>query len=229
MGYFVHTHDSNRECTIMESQSMQDIADGWSEDGDGIGAKEEQQLSSPPVQFLLDMEVSFIQHNDVCIQGSVISAPITGPFSMPALPQSSCYTLCLVDGSIEQVSLYILSIIAMNQDAPPSSQSSQLVLPSWIGDNKKVTLELDGTCKLGKLYMDDGKWSFVPHKEKYAVILLNFSLMYQSLLDQQLILPRWHSNFMPAAPVAHVSTSGLTYNCPESLIKDLSPNCSDRL
>eukprot|EP00957_Ditylum_brightwellii_P052871 4008734-Ditylum_brightwellii.AAC.1 len=49
----------------------------------------------------------------------------------------------------------------------------------------------------------------------------------KSLLDQQLLLPGWHSNFIPAAAAAHVSASGLTCDCPEFLIKALAPSFAD--
>eukprot|EP00957_Ditylum_brightwellii_P011088 840487-Ditylum_brightwellii.AAC.1 len=51
--------------------------------------------------------------------------------------------------------------------------------------------------------------------------------MYKSLLNQYLLLPGWHSNFILAAAAAHVSTFGHTCNCPDSLIKALAPVFAD--
>eukprot|EP00957_Ditylum_brightwellii_P184913 14083308-Ditylum_brightwellii.AAC.1 len=110
-----------------------------------------------------------------------------------------------------------MSTIAKNQENPPSSQTSQLVLPNWTGDDKKVTWELDGNRKLWWLRMQEGRWTFVPHKEKTSVALSNFALIYQSFLDQQIILPGWHSTFLLVVAAAHVSALGLACNCPESL------------
>eukprot|EP00957_Ditylum_brightwellii_P133112 10149439-Ditylum_brightwellii.AAC.1 len=121
-----------------------------------------------------------------------------------------------------------MASITCNEKDPPTLHLSQLVLPQWIGDSKKVTLELDGKRHLGRLILDNDTWKFKPSPSKSLISLLNFALTYKSLLEQQLLLPRWHSNFIPAAAAAHVSASGLTCDCPESLIKALSPLFADR-
>eukprot|EP00957_Ditylum_brightwellii_P202716 15331488-Ditylum_brightwellii.AAC.1 len=61
---------------------------------------------------------------------------------------------------------------------------------------------------MGCLTLVDGSWKFIPYKEKQVIDLPNFALTYQSLLDQQLILPVWHSAFIPAA-VAACELNGL--------------------
>eukprot|EP00957_Ditylum_brightwellii_P016799 1264563-Ditylum_brightwellii.AAC.1 len=99
-----------------------------------------------------------------------------------------------------------MAVIAQKSDNLPTIHSSQLVLPQWIRDNKK----------------------FNSSTSKPMVDVDNFALMYQSILDQQLILPGWHSTFIPAATVAHISATGLTCDCPESLIKALAPTFADR-
>eukprot|EP00957_Ditylum_brightwellii_P143902 10965614-Ditylum_brightwellii.AAC.1 len=37
----------------------------------------------------------------------------------------------------------------------PTSQTSQLALPAWIGEDQKVTLELDGKHQFGKLHLKE--------------------------------------------------------------------------
>eukprot|EP00957_Ditylum_brightwellii_P165870 12628642-Ditylum_brightwellii.AAC.1 len=61
------------------------------------------------------------------------------------------------------------------------------------------------------------------------IALPNFAITYKSLLEQQLILPGWHRNFIPAAAAAHVSATGLTCDCPDSLLKALAPTFSNRV
>eukprot|EP00957_Ditylum_brightwellii_P193206 14711268-Ditylum_brightwellii.AAC.1 len=103
-----------------------------------------------------------------------------------------------------------MDAITHNETEPPTIQSSQLVLPQWIRDEKKVTLELNGKRHLGHLQLENGRWNFKSSTSKPTINLPNFALTYNSLLDQQLILPGWHSNFIPATTASHVSASGLT-------------------
>eukprot|EP00957_Ditylum_brightwellii_P204368 15338892-Ditylum_brightwellii.AAC.1 len=112
-----------------------------------------------------------------------------------------------------------MAAITHNNTGLPTIQSSQLVLPQWIGDTKKVTLKLDGKWHIGFLQLDQGSQKFKYSISKSTINLPNFALTYKSLLHQQLILPGWHNNIIPAATAAHVSTSGLMCNHPDSLIK----------
>eukprot|EP00957_Ditylum_brightwellii_P210933 15365571-Ditylum_brightwellii.AAC.1 len=90
----------------------------------------------------------------------------------------------------------------------PTIHSSQLVLPQWIGDLKKITLEIDGKHHLGRLLLDNDKGQFQSSTSKLVTDLPNFALIYNSLLYQQLLLSGWHSNVVPAAAAAHVSAAG---------------------
>eukprot|EP00957_Ditylum_brightwellii_P204757 15340725-Ditylum_brightwellii.AAC.1 len=83
-------------------------------------------------------------------------------------------------------------------DLPPP-QSTQLVLPGWVSNEKKVTFEIDDVSNYGELVLHFGTWKFCLHQEYKSIDILNLALMYQYLLDQQLLLSGCHSNFMMAA------------------------------
>eukprot|EP00957_Ditylum_brightwellii_P157239 11967151-Ditylum_brightwellii.AAC.1 len=93
---------------------------------------------------------------------------------------------------------------------------------------KKVTLEVNGKHHLGRLLLDQANWKFKSKTSKSTMNLPNFALTYKSLLNQQPILPGWHSNFITTAAAAHVSASGLTCDCLNSLLKALAPAFADR-
>eukprot|EP00957_Ditylum_brightwellii_P110245 8408714-Ditylum_brightwellii.AAC.1 len=82
-----------------------------------------------------------------------------------------------------------MAAITRNSKDPPAIQSSQLVLPRWIGDSKKVTFEIDGQRHIGHLILENGHWTFKSSTSKSTITLPNFALTYKSLLEQQLILP----------------------------------------
>eukprot|EP00957_Ditylum_brightwellii_P002337 179521-Ditylum_brightwellii.AAC.2 len=188
----------------------------------------DKHSSSPPEVYPPGTDVSFCRSDGVQIRGSVIGIPIEEPSTKSPSTSNQHYTICLVDGNIEQVSPPTMAAITRNKTEPPTIQSSQLVLPQWIRDEKKVALELDGKRHFGCLQLENGRWNFKPSTSKSTINLPNFALTYKSLLDQQLILPGWHSNFIQAAAAAHVSASGLTYDCPDSLLKALAPTFSGR-
>eukprot|EP00957_Ditylum_brightwellii_P035384 2683593-Ditylum_brightwellii.AAC.1 len=163
--------------------------------------------SSPPELYPLGTEITFCYTDGVCIQGLAMSVPVDNPTSKSISAPQHFYTIRL---------------------DLTTFHSSQLVLPSWIGDSNKVTLEFDRKCHLGHLLVDDGKWKFNSSTLKNAVDLLNFALIYKLLLDQQLIHSGWQSNFIPEAAAAHISTSGLACDYPDSLIKALAPTFADQ-
>eukprot|EP00957_Ditylum_brightwellii_P156911 11942119-Ditylum_brightwellii.AAC.1 len=183
---------------------------------------------APPEEFPPGTEVSFVQGDGVCIWGSVIAVPTSDSSSKSHSASCDSYTIWFVNGSIKHVSHSIMATITCPQTDTPPLQSSQLVLPSWIGDSQKVTLEIDGKHSMGQLGLDKGNLNFTPHRSKQSIPLPNFALTYKSLLDQQLLLPGWHSSFIPATTAAHVSASGLIRPCPETLLKALAPIFADR-
>eukprot|EP00957_Ditylum_brightwellii_P063271 4801619-Ditylum_brightwellii.AAC.1 len=81
---------------------------------------------------------------------------------------------------------------------------------------------------MGYLHLDKGHWQFSPHKGDKRVHVPNLGLTYQSFLDNELLLPGCHSDFIAAAATAHVSASGLALDCPNSLFKTLHPSFADR-
>eukprot|EP00957_Ditylum_brightwellii_P122082 9310407-Ditylum_brightwellii.AAC.1 len=116
--------------------------------------------SSLPELYPPGTVVSFLHHDGVRIQGSVISVPVDDPSQKSTSLQHTSYTIHLVDGTIEQVSPSTMASITHNKKDLPTLHSSQLVLPQWIGDSQKVTLELDGQRHLGRIILDNNTWKF---------------------------------------------------------------------
>eukprot|EP00957_Ditylum_brightwellii_P187645 14288535-Ditylum_brightwellii.AAC.1 len=74
----------------------------------------------------------------------------------------------------------------MQRHKSPIIQSFQLVLSQWIGDSKKVALELDGRRHLGYLQFDQGSWKFTSSTSKLLIDLPNFTLTYNPYLNNNL-------------------------------------------
>eukprot|EP00957_Ditylum_brightwellii_P035030 2655916-Ditylum_brightwellii.AAC.1 len=108
------------------------------------------------------------------------------------------------------------------------AQESIHALPKWIGHNKRVTFEHDGSKTVGHLQLHDGKWKFALRDGSSPTNLHNLGFTYQSLLNNQLLLPGCNKSFLPAAAAAHVSIQGLTLDCPDSIIKALNPSFANR-
>eukprot|EP00957_Ditylum_brightwellii_P181640 13836670-Ditylum_brightwellii.AAC.1 len=184
--------------------------------------------SSPPELYTPGTDVSFLRPDGVHIRGSMISVPIGDPSNKSPTSSQLSYSICLVDGNIKQVSPFTMAVITRKNIDTSPIQSLQLVLPQWIGNSKKVTLDVDGKCHLGRLLLDQGNWKFKSKTSKSTMNLPNFTLTYKSLTFQQLIFLGWHSNFISAAAATHVSASRLTCDCPDSLIKALAPTFTNR-
>eukprot|EP00957_Ditylum_brightwellii_P190574 14507280-Ditylum_brightwellii.AAC.1 len=191
MGYFTHQHNSSRDCTTMEAQSLQGIAIGHSDDSNGMmffcsfnkevyttaqyhldesgytandfnliynsgifnglyssQSKLKSKTSLPTEQYLPGTEVSFVKSDGVHICGSVIAVPLVVPLFKSSCDSRTHYTICLIGGSIKQVSLATMATIIRASAQHPTLQLSQLVLPPWIDNSKKVTFEIDGKRQL---------------------------------------------------------------------------------
>eukprot|EP00957_Ditylum_brightwellii_P049546 3758543-Ditylum_brightwellii.AAC.1 len=79
----------------------------------------------------------------------------------------------------------------------PTSQTSHLALPVWIGEDQKVTLELNRKRLFGNLHLKEGSWLFSPHHGKSQTPSPHLPHL------QYLLLPDWHSSFTLAAAAAH--------------------------
>mmetsp|Transcript_14188 Transcript_14188/g.20773 ORF Transcript_14188/g.20773 Transcript_14188/m.20773 type:complete len:182 (-) Transcript_14188:926-1471(-) len=119
-------------------------------------SSDRKSSSSPPELYPPDTEVSFLRTDGVHIRGSVISVPIGDPLQKSHPSTHLSYSIRLVNGDIEQVSPSTMAAITCNSKDPPAIQSSQLVLPQWIGDLKKVTFEIDGQRHIGRLILENG-------------------------------------------------------------------------
>eukprot|EP00957_Ditylum_brightwellii_P139527 10633844-Ditylum_brightwellii.AAC.1 len=71
-----------------------------------------------------------------------------------------------------------MAAITRNSKDPPTIQSSQRVLPQWIGDLKKVTFKIDGQQHIGRLILENGHWTFKSSSSKSTIALPNFALTY---------------------------------------------------
>eukprot|EP00957_Ditylum_brightwellii_P056505 4284107-Ditylum_brightwellii.AAC.1 len=117
-----------------------------------------------------------------------------------------------------------MAAITHNNKDLPTIQSPQLVLPQWIEDSNGVILELNDQQLIVRLMLEHGNWKFKSSTSKLRVALPNFALTYKSLLDQQMILPGWHSHFIP-----YVSAGGFTNDFPDYLLKSLANTFSNRV
>eukprot|EP00957_Ditylum_brightwellii_P050067 3795324-Ditylum_brightwellii.AAC.1 len=196
--YFTHTQDATRERITMESHLLQDESGHTATSFNlhynsgmfiGLYSLDKKSSSSPPELYPSGTEVSFLRLDGVRIQGSVISVPIGDPLKKSHPSSHLSYSICLVYGKIEQVSPSTMAAITRNNKDHPTIQSSQLVLPQWIGDSKKVTSKIDSQQHIGRLILENGHWTFKSFTSRSTIALPNFALTYKSLLEQQLILP----------------------------------------
>eukprot|EP00957_Ditylum_brightwellii_P202717 15331488-Ditylum_brightwellii.AAC.2 len=86
----------------------------------------------------------FLQSDRVSIWGSIILVSVVETLSKSLPTQSSSCTIQLVDGATKQVSNFNMASITRTLDPPPTLQPSQLVLPDWIGNTKKISMVVDG-------------------------------------------------------------------------------------
>eukprot|EP00957_Ditylum_brightwellii_P177293 13506164-Ditylum_brightwellii.AAC.1 len=100
----------------------------------GLYSSDKKLSSSPPELYPLGTDVSFLQPDEVHILGSAISVQNGEPLQKSCPSSHLSYSIRLVDGNIKQVSPSTMAAITCNNKDPPTIQSSQLVLPQWIGD-----------------------------------------------------------------------------------------------
>lgn len=131
------------------------------------------------------------------MRGTVISIPI--PYPQSGLPASdkeaSSYVIRLIDGSIHRVSPDLMEQFATT----PSNTTNKIKFLSWLGNNQKVMYLMDGIYVKGVMEwsQDDNSWR-LSHRHKngtelFGILLPEFCKEFQKYIDDNTILPGWHS------------------------------------
>eukprot|EP00957_Ditylum_brightwellii_P210947 15365589-Ditylum_brightwellii.AAC.1 len=109
----------------MKSQSLQGIA---------VGRSNELDCMMMYCPFNQKVYHTSNYRDGVHIWGFVISVSADDPSQKFPPPQHNSYTIRFVEDTIKQVSPSTMASITPSNKDQPTLQSSQLVLPQWIGD-----------------------------------------------------------------------------------------------
>jgi hypothetical protein len=175
------------------------------------------------------------------VRGTVISVP--SPVMDRQLPEynnKSFYIIQLVASTAtsengENTNIIRISASEMPFIIPnPSPWDKSLAVPTWIGQEKKVSLLHAGEYHKGFLeYTDSNTWRFSCRcrngVEKWGVKLPELTRHFQSFIDEGTLIPGWQrANRFIQGHASHVSASGLSIpKAPGSLRAAFTTNHPD--
>lgn len=167
--------------------------------------------TSTPEPFPLQSSVMYrCPQTKVSIRGTVTGIPSSSP-------GDKTYIITLVDDRVLPITTEVMTSYCTKQES--TSHSSTVNLPVWLRPDAKASMDINGQYTKGYIrFPTNNHWSF-EHTTKHGHVIStvpipNFINNFQSLINENLLLPGWGVHTFASASL--VSATQLKNPCPQA-------------